>query len=85
MIDRHEGPVDYRPLQHISDSAMAKPEVEKASFANRVGMPVYWHNRRGLDLGGRARPLVEHDSLAPLLDTLAAGDRPPGSQRWGEP
>jgi 2-haloalkanoic acid dehalogenase type II len=38
--------------------------------ANRVGMPVYWHNRRGLDLGGRARPLVEHDSLAPLLDML---------------
>jgi 2-haloacid dehalogenase len=38
--------------------------------ANRVGMPVYWHNRRGVDLGGRARPLVEHDSLVPLLDTL---------------
>jgi len=36
--------------------------------AGRVGMPVYWHNRRGLDLGDRARPLVEHDSLAPLLD-----------------
>jgi hypothetical protein len=35
-------------------------------------MHVYWHNRRGLDLGGRARPLVEHDSLAPLLDTLTA-------------
>ena len=40
--------------------------------ANRVGMPVYWHNRRGLDLGGRPRPLVERDSLAPLLDTLTA-------------
>jgi 2-haloacid dehalogenase len=40
--------------------------------ANRVGMPVYWHNRRGVDLGGRVRPLVEHDSLAPLLDTLTA-------------
>jgi 2-haloacid dehalogenase len=38
--------------------------------ADRVGMPVYWHNRRGLDLGGRARPLAEHDSLAPLLDAL---------------
>jgi len=36
--------------------------------ASRVGMPVYWHNRRGLDLGGRARPLLEHDSLAPLLN-----------------
>jgi 2-haloacid dehalogenase len=35
--------------------------------ADRVGMPVYWHNRRGLDLGGHARPLLEHDSLAPLL------------------
>jgi 2-haloalkanoic acid dehalogenase type II len=32
-----------------------------------AGMPVYWHNRRGLELGGRARPLAEHDSLAPLL------------------
>jgi 2-haloacid dehalogenase len=41
--------------------------------ANRVGMPVYWHNRRGLDLAGRARPLVEHDSLAPLLGTADAG------------
>jgi 2-haloacid dehalogenase len=40
--------------------------------ANRVGMPVYWHNRRGLDLGGRGRALVEHDSLAPLVDTLTA-------------
>jgi FMN phosphatase YigB (HAD superfamily) len=40
--------------------------------ANRVGLRVYWHNRRGVDLGGRARPLVEHDSLAPLLDTLTA-------------
>ena len=38
--------------------------------ANRVGMPVYWHNRRGVDLGGRARPLLEHDSLAPLLHAL---------------
>ena len=36
--------------------------------ASRAGMPVYWHNRRGLDLGGRARPLVEHESLAPLLE-----------------
>ncbi len=35
--------------------------------ADRVGMPVYWHNRRGLELGDRARPLVEHDSLAALL------------------
>jgi hypothetical protein len=36
-------------------------------------MPVYWHNRRGLDLGGRARPLVEHHSLAAVLDLLTAG------------
>lgn len=34
--------------------------------AGRVGMPVYWHNRRGLQLGERARPTVEHDSLEPL-------------------
>lgn len=40
--------------------------------ADRVGMPVFWHNRRGLDLGGRTRPLVEHDSLAPLLGALGA-------------
>jgi 2-haloacid dehalogenase len=40
--------------------------------ANRVGMSVYWHNRRGVDLGGRARPLVEHESLAPLFETLTA-------------
>ena len=43
--------------------------------ADRLGMAVYWHNRRGLDLGEHARPLAEHDSLAPLLDT-AACDRP---------
>jgi hypothetical protein len=35
-------------------------------------MPVYWHNRRGIALGARARPLVEHDSLAPLPDALTA-------------
>jgi 2-haloacid dehalogenase len=39
--------------------------------ANGVGMPVYWHNRRGLTLGGRPGPLVEHDSLCPLLDALS--------------
>jgi 2-haloacid dehalogenase len=38
--------------------------------ADRVGMPVYWHNRRGVDLGDRTPALVEHASLAPLLDTL---------------
>jgi len=42
--------------------------------ASRVGMPVYWHNRRGLDLGGRARPLVEHGSLAAVLGLMTAGD-----------
>jgi 2-haloacid dehalogenase len=36
--------------------------------AARVGMPVYWHNRRRLDLEGHARPLLEHDSLAPLAE-----------------
>ena len=39
--------------------------------ADRLGMPVYWHNRRGLDLGGRARPLAEHDSLTPLLEVTS--------------
>jgi 2-haloacid dehalogenase len=43
--------------------------------ADRVGMPVYWHNRRGLDLGDRARPLVEHTSLAPLPDMLTGPRR----------
>lgn len=41
--------------------------------ANAVGMPVYWHNRRGLDLGGGARPLVEQASLTPLLDVVGGG------------
>jgi 2-haloacid dehalogenase len=41
--------------------------------ANSVGMPVYWHNRRGLDLRDRARPLVEHDSLVQLLSLAVAG------------
>jgi hypothetical protein len=35
-------------------------------------MSVYWHNRRGLELGDRPRPLAGHDSLAPLLDVLTA-------------
>ena len=35
--------------------------------AQEVGMPVYWHNRRGLELGSRPRPLVEYGSLDPLL------------------
>jgi 2-haloacid dehalogenase len=35
--------------------------------AARVGLPVYWHNRRGLDLTGRARPRVVHGSLTPLI------------------
>jgi 2-haloacid dehalogenase len=40
--------------------------------ADRVGMPVYWHNRRALDLGDRTRPLVERDSLAALLPQARA-------------
>jgi 2-haloalkanoic acid dehalogenase type II len=39
-----------------------------------VGMPVYWHNRRGLELGGGAAPLVEHQSLGPLLDAARAAE-----------
>jgi 2-haloacid dehalogenase len=38
--------------------------------ADGAGMPVYWHNRRVLDLGGRVRPLAEHDSLAAVLDLV---------------
>ena len=34
--------------------------------AERVGMPVYWHNRRGLELDGR----TGHDSLGPLLELV---------------
>lgn len=36
--------------------------------AARVGMPVYWHNRRGLELGSRVAPLLQRDSLTPLLE-----------------
>lgn len=36
--------------------------------AARVGVPVYWHNRGRLDLESHARPLLEHDSLAPLTE-----------------
>ena len=43
--------------------------------ADRVGMPVYWHNRRGLDLGDRVEPLVEHESLAPLLGITGESGR----------
>jgi 2-haloalkanoic acid dehalogenase type II len=39
-----------------------------------VGMPVYWHNRRGLELGAGAAPLVEHESLGPLLDAARAAE-----------
>lgn len=47
---------------------------EDIAGAGRVGMSVYWHNRRGLDLGGRTPPLVEHDSLAPLLGTVTGSE-----------
>jgi 2-haloacid dehalogenase len=40
--------------------------------AVRVGMPVYWHNRRGLELGDGPPPQAEHDSLAPLLEVVTA-------------
>jgi 2-haloacid dehalogenase len=42
--------------------------------AEGVGMPVYWHNRRGLELGGSAPPLVEHASLGQLLDAARAAE-----------
>jgi 2-haloacid dehalogenase len=43
--------------------------------ASEVGLPVYWHNRRGLELGGRERPLAEHDSLAPLPGYVSGASR----------
>jgi len=36
--------------------------------ARGVGMDVWWHNRRQLALGERERPLLEIDSLEPLLE-----------------
>jgi 2-haloacid dehalogenase len=38
--------------------------------AARVGMPVWWHNRIGLDLDDSPRPVAEHDVLVPLLADL---------------
>ena len=58
--------LDVRPARTL----FVAGSPDDIAGADRVGMPVYWHNRRGLDLGGRAGPLVEHDSLAPLLDRL---------------
>jgi 2-haloacid dehalogenase len=55
-----------------ADALFVAGSPDDIGGADRVGMPVYWHNRRGLDIGGRGRPLVEHDSLAPLLDRLTA-------------
>ena len=37
--------------------------------ADQVGMPVYWHNRRRLELGVPVKPLSEHESLRPLVAT----------------
>jgi 2-haloalkanoic acid dehalogenase type II len=54
-----------------ADALFVAGSPDDIAGANGVGMPVYWHNRRGLELGGRPRPLVERDSLAPLLDMLA--------------
>jgi 2-haloacid dehalogenase len=68
-------PEPYRLALEALDATAARTLFVAGSPADitgaiRVGMPVYWHNRRGLDLGDRTSPLVEHDSLAPLLDTL---------------
>jgi 2-haloalkanoic acid dehalogenase type II len=35
--------------------------------AQKAGMRVYWHNRRGLELGDRSMPEAEHDFLEQLL------------------
>ena len=41
--------------------------------ATAVGMPVFWHNRRGLKaVDPSVRPLMEADSLLPLLDLVKA-------------
>ena len=34
--------------------------------ARAVGMPVWWHNRVGLDRGAAPPPIAEHDTLWPL-------------------
>jgi 2-haloacid dehalogenase len=54
--------------------ASSPDDIEGAA---RVGLPVYWHNRRGLDLADRAPPLAEHDSLAPLSASVT-GRTPTG-------
>ena len=38
--------------------------------ASGVGMPVYWHNRRGLSAVGNVAPLYTEHSLEPLLDLV---------------
>ena len=38
--------------------------------ASGVGMPVYWHNRRGLPAVGDVQPLYTERSLTPLLDLV---------------
>jgi 2-haloacid dehalogenase len=40
--------------------------------ARGVGMEVCWHNRRRLSLGEHAAPLVEIDSLEPLVDLVSS-------------
>jgi 2-haloalkanoic acid dehalogenase type II len=38
--------------------------------AGGVGMPVWWHNRIGMDLGELPPPMSEHRTLAPLADEV---------------
>ena len=38
--------------------------------ASGAGMPVYWHNRRGLPAVGDVQPLYTERSLTPLLDLV---------------
>ena len=46
--------------------------------AAAVGMPVFWHNRRGLSAADpEVQPQFTSDSLWPLLDFVSAG--PPGN------
>ena len=41
--------------------------------ASAVGMPVYWHNRRGLPSIGGSAPTYVADSLDPIVDLVRTG------------
>lgn len=51
------------PAERVLFVAGSKYDVAGAST---VGMPVWWHNRIGLDLGDSVPPIAEERSLLPL-------------------